>query len=551
MAGSFPAMMFQGGAKFERTLMAPADPPRKSHTLSDHMFGFDSAHAHDEDADHEHDESEHDVLPMESRALEGAPFVSIGLDIGSSGTQVAFSRLLMRGPGEPQSLRRLARERETLYLSPVSLTPFRADNTIDIEKLRDILDAAYDASGVTPDDIETGAIILTGEAAKRDNARAILDALSEESGELVCAAAGHHMEAMLAAHGSGAVRLSREMQARILNIDVGGGTTKLAICDDGRVTQVAALAIGGRCLVFDDGGCITRLDEAGRLHARRAGFDWNIGDIVLSGQLQLLARGMADALVAALRGASGGDTGALFVTEPIGDFGRIDGVLASGGVAEFIYGRETRSFGDLGLLLGRAIAEHFENGAIAWPLLPAQECIRATVLGASGYSMQMSGQTSTITSYADLLPRRNLQVLHPPFDFSGHIDPHALASAIRRHREAFDKPDARSEAAYAFRWRGEQSHERLRAFAEGVAEGLADCIAVNAPIYILTEGDAALSLGAILRQELNVTSEILVIDGIVLRDFDFVDIGRMRVPSGMVPVTVKTLLFTPDQKTRF
>jgi ethanolamine utilization protein EutA len=528
--------------------MAEPDPPRKTHTLADHMFGFDSAHAHDEDADHEHDDSGHDVLPIDSRALESVPFVSIGLDIGSSGTQVAFSRLLMRGSGEPQSLRRLVRERETLYLSPVSLTPFRPDSTIDIERLRDILDAAYNESGVTPDDIETGAIILTGEAAKRDNARAIADALSEESGELVCAAAGHHMEAMLAAHGSGAVRLSREKQARILNIDIGGGTTKLAICHDGRVTQVAALTVGGRCIAFDEDGRIVRMDEAGRAHARRAGFDWNIGDVVSPEQLRAVTDGMADALAAVLRGDANDDLRGLFVTDPIEDFGRIDGVLASGGVAEFIYGRETRSFGDLGLPLGHAIAQRLASGVIGWPLLPPQECIRATVLGASEYSMQMSGQTSTITSHADLLPRRNLQVLHPPFDFSGTIDPHALAQAIRRHREAFDQADLESEAAYAFRWRGEQSHERLRALAEGVAEGLADRIAAKLPIYILMEGDAALSLGAILRQELKVESEILVIDGIVLRDFDFVDIGRMRVPSGMVPVTVKSLLFAPEQK---
>ncbi len=526
-----------------------ADPPKKSHSLDDHMFGFDASHVHGEEADHEHDESGHDVLPTDSRALESVPFVSIGLDIGSSGTQVAFSRLLMRGSGEPQSLRRLARERETLYLSPVALTPFRPDNTIDIEALRDILDEAYNASGVTPDDIETGAIILTGEAAKRDNARLIVDALSEESGELVCAAAGHHMEAMLAAQGSGAVRLSRERQARILNIDIGGGTTKLAICNDGRVEAVAALAIGGRCIAIDDEGRIVRTDDAGKLHAARTGFDWKIGDQVNADQLDRVANGMADALVAALCMRPINDkTGSLFLTETIEDFGQIDGVLASGGVAEFIYDRESRTFGDLGLPLGRAFRRRFDSGAICWPLLPAQECIRATVLGASEYSMQMSGQTSTITSHADLLPRRNLQVLHPPFDFSGSIDPHHLAVAIRRHRAAFDKSEAASEVAYAFRWRGEQSHVRLRAFAEGIAEGLADRISEKLPLYILIEGDAALTLGAILRQELGVESEVLVIDGIVLRDFDFVDIGRMRVPSNMVPVTVKTLLFAPDQK---
>ncbi len=522
--------------------------PKSTHSLADHMFGLDAAHEHGEDADHEHDESGHEVLEEGSRALEAVPFVSIGLDIGSSGTQVAFSRLLMRGPGEPAALRRIAKSRETIYMSPVALTPFRPDHTIDIEKLRDILDAAYNASGVTPDDIETGAIILTGEAAKRHNARTILDALSEESGELVCAAAGHHMEAMLAAHGSGAVRISREKQARILNVDIGGGTTKLAICDDGRVTAVAALAIGGRQLVIDRQDRITRLDEPAVLHARHAGLDWRLGETISPAERHRVAAVMADDLAAVLNGARPADPDTLWLTDAIADFGRIDAVLCSGGVAEYIYGHEKRDFGDLGRALGHAIRKLFDDGAIGWPLLPAQDCIRATVLGASEYSMQMSGQTSTITSHADLLPRRNLQVLYPPFDFAHEVSASALGEAIRRHRDAFDLGDADRDFACAFRWRGEPSHQRLRAFAEGIAGGLADRIAARLPLYIMLEGDAALMLGAILRQELGVTSEILVIDGIVLRDFDFVDIGRMRVPSNMVPVTIKTLLFAPEQK---
>jgi ethanolamine utilization protein EutA len=162
----------------------------------------------------------------------------------------------------------------------------------------------------------------------------------------------------------------------------------------------------------------------------------------------------------------------------------------------------------------------------------------------------LSGETSTITSHAYLLPRRNLPVLHVPYDFSGEVDAAALAQAIRRHRAAFDMEGPDGEAAFAFRWRGLPLHARLSAFACGLAEGLADRIAERRPLYVMIEGDAALTLGAILRQELGVTSEILVIDGVTLRDFDYVDIGRMRVPSNMVPVTVKTLLFAPDQKRR-
>jgi ethanolamine utilization protein EutA len=233
----------------------------------------------------------------------------------------------------------------------------------------------------------------------------------------------------------------------------------------------------------------------------------------------------------------------LFVTEPLADFGALDGVMFSGGVAEYIYRRETRDFGDLGWRLGRALRRMWDEGAAPWPLLEPGECIRATALGASEYSVQMSGQTSYVSSHSKLLPRRNLPVLQPAFDFSGNIDAQALASAILHHRAMFDDLDPLRELAFAFRWRGDASYERVLALAQGIAAGLSDRIAAGASLYLMLEGDVAASLGAMLREEMKVASEVLALDGIVLRDFDFVDIGRIRMPSAMIPVTVKSLVF--------
>ena len=528
-------------------------PPPPRHTLADHKLGSLAGHEHEGDEDHDHDDDpRHDLLNSDSRALEAAPFVSIGIDVGSAGTQVVFSRLTMRGPGEPVSLRRLVKSRQTLWASPISFTPWD-QGRIDVEALRTIVDAAFTAAGIHPDDVETGAVILTGDAASSANARAILDALAEETGELVCAVAGHHMEAMLAARGSGAVRRSFEMRARILLIDIGGGTTKLALVDDGRVDAVAALRLGGRLAAFDADGRILRLSEDFALLMRQEGLNWSLGarasreDIMQAGAIMA-----AMLLRAATAPRAPGSPGLspLWLTEPMREASGLDGVMFSGGVAEYVYGRETREFDDLGLAFGRALRDLIDAGALPFPALPPGECIRATALGASEYSLQISGETSFISAPGRLLPRRNLQVVAPDYAFASSVDAVALALAIRKRRRLFDLAGSDREFALALRWRGDPDHARLRACAEGVVDGLADLVKANQPLFILMEGDAALNLAAILREELNVGNDVLALDGIVLRDFDWVDIGRLRLPSNTVPVTVKTLMFEIDQTQR-
>src|SRR6185295_14130210 len=263
-----------------------------------------------------------------------------------------------------------------------------------------------------PDNVDAGVVILTGEALRRENAETIAGVLADQGGEFVCATAGHHMEAMLAAYGSGAAAVSHEAGQRLLNVDIGGGTTKLAIVEGGRVTATAAFHIGGRLQVVDEHRRIVRLDPAGRRHAAAAGFDWKRGDTVAPEHLARLAESMADALVGCIvTRPLPHALDHLYLTEPFHALGRIDGVMFSGGVGEYVYGRETRDFGDMGRLLGQAVRRRLDSGALPWPLLPAGECIRATALGASEYSVQLSGNTTTITKPGELLPRRNLQVL--------------------------------------------------------------------------------------------------------------------------------------------
>jgi ethanolamine utilization protein EutA len=530
----------------------PEDPKRQvPHTLRDHGFGADLDHVHDGDADHDHDQLAAD-RPLEDNPLwqqDHVSLVSVGIDIGSAGTQVIFSRLNLRRLGEDLSSRYYVVSRETLHQSPVSLTPYRSEERIDDAALAAIIDEAYDAARLHPDDVDAGVVILTGEALRRENAEAIAAVLAEEGGEFVCASAGHHMEAMLAAYGSGAAGAAHDKAQRILNVDIGGGTTKLALVDDGRVVATAAVHVGGRLQVVDGDGRIVRLDPAGRRHAAAAGFSWTLGDVAAAAAMDTVAERMADALIAAIAQHPPPPALAqLYLTEPIGDLGRVDGIMFSGGVAEYVYGREERDFGDMGLRLGRAVRRRIDAGALAWPLLPAGECIRATALGASQYSVQLSGNTSYISSPGALLPRRNLQVVQPPYRCEETIDADALAAAIRSHLTTFDVAADARDVALALRWRGAPSYERIAAFARGIVHGLADAVAAGRPLYIMLDGDVAQTLGAILREEMHVASEILVIDGVILWDFDYIDLGRIRMPSHTVPVTIKSLVFGEDPR---
>ena len=315
------------------------------------------AHADDTDHDHDHDFDDDDG-PLEDNPLwrqDNVSLTTVGIDIGSSGTQVIFSRVHLRRLAEDLTSRYYVVSRETLFQSPVALTPYQSEERIDDAKLGAIIDDAYAAAGLTPDKIDTGVVILTGEALRRENAQGIAAILSEQGGEFVTATAGHHMEAMLAAYGSGAARVSSDEHKRILNIDIGGGTTKLGLVENGKVIATAAMHIGGRLQVVEDGK-IVRLDPAGKHHAKRAGFSWNRGDTVAPADLEKVADAMADALVAAITARPmPHDIEHLYLTDPIADLGRIDGVMFSGGVAEYIYQREDARLRRYGPRLGRAI----------------------------------------------------------------------------------------------------------------------------------------------------------------------------------------------------
>lgn len=500
---------------------------------------------HTPDGYREIDAADYDVENNPLWQRDNVVLTSVGIDVGSAGTQVLFSRVHLCRQAVDLSTRYLVVARDTLFESPVSLTPYASERLIDARRLGEIVDRAYQRAGLHPDDIDTGVVILTGEALRRENAEPIARTLSEKCGDLVCATAGHHMEALLAAHGSGAVHLAHRRGIRLLNVDIGGGTTKLAVIDKGRIVSTAALHVGSRLIALGADGAIERLEPAGREHARRAGFDWRAGDRPAARELRCVAESMADALVAALTAEAADPALAdLYLTDPIGALGPIDAILCSGGVAEYVYRRETRDFGDLGKALGEALRARIDAGRLPWPLAPDSRGIRSTALGCSEFTVQLSGNTGYISAPEALLPRRNLNVLRPELELGGDLDPRALATAIGRHLETFGVAPTDPKLVLALHWSGPPRYARLKRLAQGIAEALRERIAGRLPIYVILDADIGMTLGSILHSELAPGCEVLVIDGLELWDFDSIDIGQLRAPSKTVPVTIKSLVFS-------
>lgn len=475
---------------------------------------------------------------------ENVTLVSVGIDIGSSGTQVAFSELKLRRDGAGLATRFVVVDRTCLFESVVAFTPFTDYGLIDAAGVGTIIDRAYADAGVTPQSIDTGVVILTGEALRRVNAQNIASVISATAGDFVCAAAGHHMEATLAAFGSGAVQLSQRSKCTLLNVDIGGGTTKLSVIEDGAVRRTAALHIGGRLLATDADGVVTRLEPAGRAYAEAVGCSLRVGDCAAPETLDAIAEAMINSLLQAISPAAPTEETELpYLTEPIGDLSQVDGVVFSGGVAEYVYGLEDQDFGDLGRRLGRGITRRLANGAIPFPLLAGKARIRATVLGASEFCVQLSGTTCFVSDRSRLLPQRNLPVVRPSYQLGDPVDIEAVAAAIDHHVQSSTVPDIEVDVVLALAWNGELSHERLHAFARAIEAGLAKRTAKGHPMLLALEADVGRSLGTILRRELAIPVDILVVDGLRLRDFDYIDIGRPLEPSNAIPVTIKSLVF--------
>jgi ethanolamine utilization protein EutA len=463
---------------------------------------------------------------------------SVGVDIGSSTSHLVFSRLELTLEGS----RYRVTKRDILNESQILLTPYVDDTRIDVEALETFINEQYKTAKIRREDVDTGALILTGVAVRRRNARAIGELFAQEAGKFVAVSAGDGLEATMAAHGSGAVAHSAKISGVVLNIDIGGGTSKFAVCNNGKVQEVSAIDIGARLLAFDPDGVVVRIEEAGRKHAGAAGFSVELGQKISQDNLQKMVTGMMEKLFAMLKPeAMTEEIKGLLRLPPLTYKGEIDCLMFSGGVSEFIYNREKTSFNDLGPLIAQEI--HRRMAGLDILVMEPSARIRATVIGASQYTVQVSGNTVFI-SPEDAVPVRNIAVVAPELplnqdDFSIEAVRDATLTALRR----LDLLNGRQPAAVAFHWDGSATFFRLQAFCAGVAEGLKDILAKGHPLVLVNDGDIGGIIGLHFQEELKIQNPVISIDGIALNDFDFIDIGTLIPSSGSVPVVIKSLIF--------
>jgi len=498
--------------------------------------------------DHDHPEPSDvgsNTILEDIEGLEMFSLKSVGIDIGSSTCHLVFSHLTLRREGASLSGRFKVTERRVLYLSKILLTPYLSETLIDTEQVKRFIHEAYEEAGFTPRDIDTGAVVITGEALKKENARPIVEFFAHESGKFICASAGPNHEALLAAYGSGAVDLSKTEKANVLNVDMGGGTTKFSLILDGVVTQTAAISIGARLVVYNESHVVTRLEEPGKRILSELGYDVKLGGKITQKAKEEFAALMTQLLFEVIeKGPSSPLTKQLMVTEALQDYRglkQIDFLVFSGGVSEHIYEHDHNSYGDVGHILGKNVRNYLKGMAKKNLLRKPAEGIRATVIGAGEYTVQASGSTSYISSLKTL-PAFGLKVIQVSLNPGDSVE-----DAITKALAKFDLSSFTSGLALALSLDGQLDYPWIKTIAEGIGAVLKNADDSNASLYLTLDLDVAKSLGAILKEELKLEREVIAVDGIEVGDLDYIDIGVPMGITEVIPVTVKSLMF-PSSK---
>ena len=473
---------------------------------------------------------------MEINEIE---ILSVGVDVGSSTSHLVFSNLLLKRDQRSVTRRFNIQERNIIYEGRIIHTPLLDDKTIDIKKLTGFFKEEYERAGIDPAAIQTGAVIVTGESARKKNARQIAEALSSDAGKFVAATAGPNFESLIAAMGSGAAARSKNENKTILSCDIGGGTSNIAISRNGETLSTSCISVGGRLLGVDSKRKIWRMDEPAKTVMADLGLKHQVGDRISKADIERIAGKFADILFEVMTGpATSPLARQLMLTSDLNFPGRIDEYSFSGGVAELMYGG-LNNFDDIGHLLADKIK--LSALELSVPVIELPNKIRATVIGAGAYSLSISG-CSGFRDDKVSFPIRNVPVMRVDVDQSQLSTEHVI-SQINTSFQRFDLEEGDEIIALYFKDPVRVSYPQMELFAKSIEAALANTIENNLPVILIFETDIACSVGNVIRRETQVKTNLLSLDELKLKEGDWIDIGEPLVGDQVFPVTVKSLVF--------
>ncbi|MGD2098804.1 MAG: ethanolamine ammonia-lyase reactivating factor EutA [Desulfobacterales bacterium] len=477
-----------------------------------------------------------ELMNMETNKLD---ILSVGVDVGSSTSHLVFSKLLLQKDERSVTRRFKIRQRQIIYEGRIVQTPLSDGNTIDIKRLTKFFKAEFKRAGIHPNDIQTGAVIVTGESARKQNARQIAEAISNDAGKFVAATAGPNFESLIAAMGSGAAARSKTGGKTVLSCDIGGGTSNIAVIKNGQTLSTSCISVGGRLLGVNSKGKIWRIDPPARRVMQHLGLNHKIGDRISKADVKRIAATFGRALFEVITGpATSRLARQLMVTDNLQFSDRIDEYSFSGGVAELMYGG-LNHYDDIGKVLADSI--NTLASRLGADVVEPLNKIRATVIGAGAYSLSISGSSCFMDDQL-AFPLRNVPVIRVDLEPSNLNVEYAI-SQINAAFRRFDRVEGEDVVALYFQDPVRASYPQLELFAKSIEASHAISIKKGLPIILIFGTDIACGVGNVIRRETNLKSNLLTLDELTLEEGDWVDIGEPLVAGQVFPVTVKSLVF--------
>ncbi|EOJ64327.1 hypothetical protein WMS_01637 [Enterococcus faecalis EnGen0336] len=467
--------------------------------------------------------------------------LTVGIDLGTSTTQLVLSELTVENFASAFTVPRISiSDKKVIYRSDIIFTPLLNQSEIDAEPIKAFVAEQYRQAGIHKQDIQMGAVIITGETARKSNANNVLRALSGYAGDFVVATAGPDLESIIAGKGAGAQTYSETKRKPVVNLDIGGGTTNLAVFKDGEVIDTACFDIGGRLIKLDQQQKITYIAPKIQEIINKKGLTLHLGDQATEQNLLPII----SELVAVLENSIGLGTQSPFyqllvTNHPLRKGEELPIVTFSGGVADCLNTTSTNLFkyGDIGLLLGKYLRKSliFSEKEV----LESAETIRATVVGAGSHTAEISG--STIAYREQILPVKNIPILK----LAQEDETLTVTELGQRIQEKLNwhRIEETPQIALAIRGMSNPAFADIQRYGQGIVEGLASLVAEQIPIIVMVDEDMAKALGHALSAHLPKDYPFICLDSVKVENGDYVDIGLPVAEGAVLPVIVKTLVF--------